>query len=37
MNTVVTFGEIILRLSPPGFLRFSQANSFDMVNGEIAS
>lgn len=31
MEKVVTFGEIMLRLSPPGFLRFSQANSFDVV------
>ncbi len=30
---VVTFGEIMLRLSPPGFLRFSQASSFDVVYG----
>ncbi len=33
MNKVVTFGEIMLRLAPPGFLRFSQANSFDVVYG----
>lgn len=33
MNKVVTFGEIMLRLSPPGFLRFSQSNSFDVVYG----
>ena len=33
MSKVVTFGEIMLRLSPPGFLRFSQANSFDIVYG----
>ncbi|MFN8428914.1 MAG: sugar kinase [Spirosomataceae bacterium] len=33
MKKVVTFGEIMLRLSPPGFLRFSQANSFDVVYG----
>ncbi len=33
MNRVVTFGEIMLRLAPPGFLRFSQANSFDVVYG----
>jgi len=33
MGRVVTFGEIMLRLSPPGFLRFSQANSFDVVYG----
>ncbi len=30
---VVTFGEIMLRLSPPGFLRFSQAQSFDVIYG----
>ena len=29
----VTFGEIMLRLSPPGFQRFSQARSFDVVYG----
>ena len=33
MNKVVTFGEIMLRLSPPGFLRFSQANNLDVVYG----
>lgn len=33
MKKVVTFGEIMLRLSPPGFLRFSQASSFDIVYG----
>src|SRR5690554_4747665 len=32
-NKVVTFGEIMLRLSPPGFQRFSQAQSFDVVYG----
>lgn len=30
---VVTFGEIMLRLSPPGHLRFSQTNSFDVIYG----
>ncbi|NMA02297.1 MAG: sugar kinase [Clostridia bacterium] len=30
---VVTFGEIMLRLSTPGFQRFVQANSFDVVYG----
>jgi len=30
---VVTFGEIMLRLSPPGFLRFGQATSFDVIYG----
>ena len=33
MKKVVTFGEIMLRLSPPGFLRFTQARSFDVVYG----
>ena len=33
MKKVVTFGEIMLRLSPPGFLRFSQSTSFDVVYG----
>ena len=33
MKKVVTFGEIMLRLAPPGFLRFSQASSFDIVYG----
>ncbi len=30
---VITFGEIMLRLSAPGYLRFSQANSFDASFG----
>lgn len=33
MAKVVTFGEIMLRLAPQGFLRFSQANSFDAIYG----
>jgi 2-dehydro-3-deoxygluconokinase len=33
MARVVCFGEIMLRLSPPGYLRFVQANSFDVVYG----
>jgi len=33
MKTIVTFGEIMLRLSPPGFQRFVQARSFDVVYG----
>ncbi|WP_088340398.1 sugar kinase [Robiginitalea sediminis] len=33
MKKTVTFGEIMLRLSPPGFLRFSQAHQFDVVYG----
>ena len=30
---LVTFGEIMMRLSPPGYLRFGQARSFDVVYG----
>ena len=33
MNRIVTFGEIMLRLSPPGYLRFGQADSFDVTYG----
>ena len=33
MKKVVTFGEIMLRLAPQNFLRFSQASSFDVVYG----
>jgi 2-dehydro-3-deoxygluconokinase len=33
MKTIVTFGEIMLRLAPPNFLRFVQANSFDVIYG----
>jgi 2-dehydro-3-deoxygluconokinase len=33
MTCVVTFGEIMLRLSPPNNLRFSQARSFDVIYG----
>jgi 2-dehydro-3-deoxygluconokinase len=33
MNHVVTFGEIMLRLSTPGFERFIQAGSFDVNYG----
>ena len=33
MSRVITFGEIMLRLAPQGFLRFSQANNFDVVYG----
>ena len=33
MKKVITFGEIMLRLSPPGWQRFSQANSFDVNYG----
>jgi len=30
---VVTFGEIMMRLSPPDHLRFAQASSFDVIYG----
>ena len=30
---IITFGEIMLRLSPPGYQRFSQARSFDVIYG----
>ncbi len=33
MSRVVTFGEIMLRLSTPGYLRFSQARQFDATFG----
>ena len=33
MKKVVTFGEIMLRLSPPGWKRFSQANRFEVIYG----
>ncbi|WP_281989569.1 sugar kinase [Aquimarina aggregata] len=33
MKKVITFGEIMLRLSPPGFLRFSQTTNFDVTYG----
>lgn len=33
MKKVVTFGEIMMRLSPPGYKRFTQAESFDVVYG----
>lgn len=33
MKRIVTFGEIMLRLSPPGNRRFSQADSFDIIFG----
>lgn len=33
MKKVVTFGEIMLRLAPEGFLRFSQANKFNAIYG----
>ncbi|NLW46192.1 MAG: sugar kinase [Firmicutes bacterium] len=33
MAQVVCFGEIMLRLAPPGYLRFVQADSFEVVYG----
>ncbi len=33
MKKIVTFGEIMLRLSPPGYRRFVQARSFDVIYG----
>src|ERR1035437_3468983 len=33
MSKVVCFGEIMLRLSPPGYTRFVQATTFDIVYG----
>ena len=33
MPKVITFGEIMLRLSTPGYLRFSQARQFDATFG----
>lgn len=33
MKKIVTFGEIMLRLSPPGYKRFAQTYSFDIVYG----
>ena len=33
MSQVVTFGEIMLRLNPPGFQRFVQADSFEVSYG----
>ncbi len=33
MSKVVCFGEIMLRLAPPGYLRFEQASAFEVVYG----
>ncbi|WP_276391049.1 sugar kinase [Eudoraea chungangensis] len=30
---VITFGEVMMRLSPPGYKKFSQATSFELVYG----
>ena len=32
-NKITTFGEIMMRLSPPGYRRFGQARSFDVIYG----
>ena len=37
MKRAITFGEIMLRLSPPGCQRFGQARSFDVVYGGAES
>ncbi len=33
MKKIVTFGEIMLRLTPPGHRRFSQAHAFEAIYG----
>ncbi len=33
MKNIVTFGEIMLRLAPQGYLRFSQASQFEVMYG----
>lgn len=33
MSKIVTFGEILMRLSPPSYLRLTQAKSFDLYYG----
>ena len=33
MKKIVTFGEIMLRLAPPGFQRFTQAHTFEAIYG----
>jgi 2-dehydro-3-deoxygluconokinase len=30
---IVTYGEVMMRLSPPGFHRFTQARAFDVIYG----
>ena len=37
MKPVVTFGEIMMRLSPPGYLRFSQTSHFNCTYGGAES
>ena len=33
MKKTITFGEVMLRLSPPGYQRFTQARSYDVTYG----
>ena len=33
MSKVITFGEIMMRLSPPGYMRFLQTDNFDATYG----
>lgn len=33
MKKIITFGEIMLRLAPPGFQRFTQARMFEAIYG----
>jgi 2-dehydro-3-deoxygluconokinase len=33
VGKIVTFGEVMMRLSPPGYLRFAQARAFDVIYG----
>ena len=33
MQKIITFGEVMMRLSPPGALRFSQARNFEVQYG----
>ena len=33
MKKIITFGEIMLRLAPPGYLRFAQANNLEATFG----
>ena len=35
MAKVVTLGEIMLRLSPPGYQRFAQASDFEINYGVL--
>ena len=37
MKTIVTFGEIMLRLSPPGYLRIAQTHTFEATFGGAES